>query len=465
MNQSRKSLAFPIALAATLILFVVPQLRADLFTPGDLIVTAYGKAGPATSQGAPTVINLIEYSTAGGSPILTNNLPTVNGIGNPANLGVVGQYGSGSEGNIQLSGNGQYLTLAGYSATAAAAGIQASTNTANGTNFAIGTAFSSSTVSLAQSTAANVPRLAVTVDIDGNVNSTTVLNDIFNTNNPRSVYSPTGSNFYISGQGDGNNSDQGIFYGPIGLNTVSSPSTPPTGIYNNQNTRFVTAFSNNLYYSSDTSSGSHTGVFKFTGLPTSSANPTEITPPNNGLSGASEVFYSPDGFYFANSTTLYIADTGQPKAAPTNGATVPDDGGIQKWTFNGSAWSLAYTLTPTSTGWLQPGYPATSTAGQTGFAAITGEIVGSGPSAQVDLFAVSDTLGGSDPNGLYSITDTLNSTTSAGDSFTELESAPGNGGQSFKGVSFAPTSIPEPTTTLLLTVATMLLFQRRRHPL
>jgi hypothetical protein len=435
-------------LAIVLFVAIADRARAVTFTPGDLVVSTYGSLGSNITQGASTPISLLEYSvtngsaTPGESPVFTYTLPTTNS-GN--NFGIVGQYGSSSEGTLQLSGNGQYLTIAGYSASAAAAGINASTNEANGTNFANGTAFNHNTVSLAQSTDTNVPRLAALIDANGNVNSSTEFNDVYSTNNPRSVYSSTGSSFYISGQGDGNNNDQGIFYGNVGLNTIVSGS--PTGIYNTQDTRTVSAYSGNLYFSIDTGSGSDTGIWKYNGLPTSSSSPTRIIPGNNGLSGSHEVFYSPEGFYFANADTLYVADTGDPKAGNVG------DGGIQKWTFNGSAWSLEYTLTPTSSAWVN--------SDQTGFEGLAGEIVGSGAASQVDLFAVSYTSGNAEPDGLYSITDTLDATSGTGETFTELESAAGNGGELFKGVAFAP-AVPEPASLSIVLVGGALLMKRRR---
>jgi autotransporter-associated beta strand protein len=418
-------------------LLVCASASASSFTPGDLIVSTYGFSSTNEADQTPTPITLVEYSTSGGSPILTDALPTADGIGGSGNMGVDGEYGSSSEGNIQLSGNGQYLTFAGYSASAAAEGIQASTNMANGTDFPLGTAFGKSTVDLAQSTDTNVPRVAVRVDSDGNVDSSTVLDDLYNTNNPRSVYSGDGSTFYISGQGDKLASDQGIFFGQVGLNTVTTSSTP-TGIYNAAQTRVVTAYNNNLYYSIDTSS--LTGIWKFSGMPTSSASATRIIPPNNGLSGSSEVFYSPEGFYFANADTLYVADTGDPKEGSLG------DGGIQKWTFNGSSWALQYTLTPTTSGWVPAGKTATTSNGESGFAGITGEVVGTGAAATVELFAVSYTLGDDNPDGIYAINDTLDASSGSGETFKEIESARGNGGPVFKGVSFAPVSQTAPLT-------------------
>ncbi len=411
--------------------------HAQLFTPGDLVVSAYGSTTNTLSDGAPTAISLLEYAPTGGTALLTDALPTNDGVGGGTNFGVVGEYGSSSEGNIQLSGDGQYLSIAGYSASAAAAGIQASTNTANGTSFPVGTAYSTSSVALAQSTSTDVPRIAALIDANGSVSSSTVFNNLYNTNNPRAVYSANGSSIYISGQGDKKTTDQGVFYAPTGTNTTTSSATP-TGIYNAKDTRYVTGANGNLYYSLD-KSGSPTGIYMISGQPTGAATSTQITAASNGLTGTSKVSYSPEGFFFANPTTLYVADTGVPKAGGTG------DGGIQKWTLNNSTWTLQYTLI--NAAFVSPASAATATSGETGFEAITGKVVG----GVVNLYAVSYTAGDANPNGLYAITDILNSTTGAGEAFTELESAAGNGGQVFKGVSLAPQQIvPEPSTWIMM---------------
>jgi hypothetical protein len=416
---------------------------ADFFTPGDLLVLTYGSSGSTTADGASTPLTLQEFATTGGSPVLSYTLPTADGVGGSSNVGVVGEYGSSSEGNIQLSGNGLYLTFAGYSATAAAGGIQASTNTANGTNFTPGTAFAHSTVSLAQATDTNVPRVGILVNSNGVVNSSTVLNDVYNTNNPRSTFSANGTTTYFSGQGDGNASNQGLFLTATGTNTVSSPGSTPTAIYTSAATKVVTAFNGNLYVSSSN------GVSKFNGIPTGATSTSAVTPASNGFSGAQAVTYAPEGFFFANANTLYVADTGKSSSV--------GDGGIQKWTStNGTTWTLDYTLTPTSSGWIAPGNPGNATSGETGFEAITGQVIGS----TVNLYAVSYTLGDANPDGLYTITDTLNAISGTGESFVKLESAAGNGGEVFKGVSFAP--LPEPTTLAPLGVCGFLLMRRRR---
>jgi hypothetical protein len=72
-------------------------------------------------------------------------------------------------------------------------------------------------------------------------------------------------------------------------------------------------------------------------------------------------------------------------------------------------------------------------------------------------------LGDDNPNGLYEISDTLDATGESGENFTELEAAAGNGKLNFKGVSFAPVSVPEPSCMALICVGGLALLNRRRR--
>lgn len=432
-------------LAASALMAGATNVSAQVLTPGDLVVSAYGTStstGLIDGQAVPISLQLFAPSTTATleSPISTTTLS-----------GIAGEYGSSSEGNIQLSGNGEYLTIAGYNASEVAEGIGANTNGDNGNaTYPVGTPYGGTVASgasydnttataLGQSSPADVARLADVIDGNGNVVSSTSFANIYNTNNPRSAYSASGSSIYISGQGDKTTAQQGIFYSATGASY--SGSNAPTEIYNAKDTRYVTAYNGNLYYSID-KSGSPTGIFEYSGSPTAAGSiATQITAASNGLTGAGKVNYSPEGFWFANATTLYVADTGVPKAGGTG------DGGIQKWTFSSNlgTWTLSYTLTDPN--FIAPSLASTATSGQTGFEAITGQVVGN----TVDLYAVSYTAGDDNPNGLYAIADSLSATSADGESFTELASAPGSGQENFKGVSFAPTqAVPEPSTTSML---------------
>ncbi len=407
-----------------------------LFAPGDLVVTTYNVSSNVT-DGQPTPISLEEF-TPNGTLIKTFTLPTSDSSGN---FGIVGEYGSSSEANLQLSGDGHSLLISGYQATASFGNVggpvQGGYSNANGT-------------ALAQSTSASVPRVVAVISATGVVNTTTQVNSIYSTNNPRSVWSANGTTLYLSGQGGGSN-DQGIFTVTAGTNQVAGGSAPtPISTNTGLSTRIVSAYNGNLYYSTDVKNVA-TGIYEYTGIPTSATAATQILPANNGLSGSSLVDYSPDAFFFANATTLYVADTGAPKNKALG------DGGIQKWSFNGTAWGLDYTLIPTNFVHNYNDKTSGLTDGEIGFESLTGQVV----NGSVSLYGVSYTIGDADQDGLYAITDPLAATTSPGNSFTELataaglgddSTATGIGGPVFKSVAFAPqiTSVPEPGTWALI---------------
>jgi hypothetical protein len=94
--------------------------RAGLvFTPGDLVVSVEGDGSGTGSysdnEAAPLI--LYEFTTTGmnQTPVGSLELPqTMSGSQFP----VSGEYGSSSEGTLQLSGNGKYLAIAGYGVNA-----------------------------------------------------------------------------------------------------------------------------------------------------------------------------------------------------------------------------------------------------------------------------------------------------------------------------------------------------------
>jgi hypothetical protein len=423
---------------------------------------------------------------------------------NGANAAISGEYGSASEGILQDSVNGQYLTIMGY-------GVNANTfNTAAISVY--GTAALGQTTSL---TAANqtgtvyttVPRVVALIGGDGSVDTTTALTGVFNTNNPRSAATVDGSSFYVSGQGVTGDGTGGVFYATKGATTatpINANTTTPKGTPNGTanaavatETRVVeivnTGSGNTLYVSRDFgvkgSPNDTTDIRTLTngsgGLPTSSAGLVETrvlptvnssggntgsidltTGTLNGINNSRQypnntfVYLSPEQFFFANSTTMYVTDSGQPKNGSANAAAL-GEGGLQKWSLVNGTWTLDYDLvagldlvnnanadsnTPTA-------------AGVTGLFGLAAEVVG----GQVELFATSYGLNELSPSYLYEITDTLADTTisqASGESFTTLESAPA--GTSIRGVAFAP--VPEPASITLfgLAMAALGLARKRR---
>ncbi len=144
-----------------------------------------------------------------------------------------------------------------------------------------------------------VARVVALIDSNGNVNSTTGLYNVFSQNNPRGAYTADGTNIYVSGQGNG----------PTQL-TSSNNAGSPTAI-------------------------TSTGKLVITTGETNGIN-------NSVVGGTNTINLSPEGFFFANSTTMYVADSGNGKQNSATSAL--GDGGLQKWSLINGTWVLDYTL-------------------------------------------------------------------------------------------------------------------------
>ena len=473
-----------IALAAVF-LASVPAFAGSVFTAGNIVVSVEGNgvigatSGPYTdNQAAP--LALFQYSTAGTSSATYVNKLVLPQASSGTNLPVSSEYGSSSEGTLQLSGNGQYLTIAGY-------GINAATFNSNPGAYSV----SSTNTALAQSGSLTgqsytpIARVVALIDANGNVNSTTGLYNVFDGNNPRSVYTVNGTAIYVSGQGSSGDATGGVFVTQLGGSSATSITGADAGSGASQDAREVQIYNNTLYVSSDSKSGStnrdYIGTLGTAGTPpTSLANggngPIMLTgygntggtgkltvtaATANGINSIGAIVnLSPENYFFANPSTLYVADSGSPKN--NSGTSTLGDGGLQKWVnskADGSGtWTLEYTLSAGLGLVSNTQNDNPSGDDTTGLYGLAGEVVG----GNVELFATNYTIGDLDPTFLYGITDTLSATSAAaGEAFTQLAAAPAD--SNFKGVAFAPSSVPEPATFLLfglgLTAAAVL---RRR---
>jgi hypothetical protein len=168
-----------------------------------------------------------------------------------------------------------------------------------------------------------------------------------------------------------------------------------------------------------------------TGSP-KSTNPGQITLANgdgNSVNGSSgKVYLSPENYFLANATTMYVADGGAPKAGGAG------DGGLQKWTLSNSTWTLDYTLSA-GLNLVSNG----NASGSSGLFGLTGEVLGN----QVQLFATNATITDLGQTYLYGISDSLGAMSASqvsGESFSTLATAPAD--SNFKGVAFAPVPLP-----------------------
>jgi hypothetical protein len=273
--------------------------------------------GTGTLSSAAAAV-FVEERRLDGSIVGTLPLPTAL----PAAVPPLTMSGSASsEGCLSLSGDGHYLALAGYAATPGTAGVK-------------GTAS---------------PRIAGLIDIAGNINTSTSFSSGDAGDNLRAATTLDGVDVWISGAGNPNSAG-GIWYNQNGMTTgeVQVVATP-------NNTRCLGIFGGDLYGSSNTAP--YTNVFKIGfGTPTTAQPATSIV----SLANMPTTGANPYGFALfdlhtnpAGVDTLYVADDG----TGSNGG-----GGIQKWTFDGTKWTLATTLT---------------ISGSTGFRGVAGYAVGS----------------------------------------------------------------------------------------
>ena len=440
------------------------------FTPGDLVIDTV--SGTTLDSASP--MSLQQFSLgAGGTTATSAGSLTLPQTGSGP---ISGEYGSASEGFLTQSVNGQYLAIMGY-------GVNASTFNAPppGTNY--GTTALGQTTSLTGQSVITVPRVVALIGGNGGVNTSTQLTGVFNTNNPRSAVTVDGSSFYVSGQA-GTTKGPPAFIDPTqGVFSAQLGATTATVIDNSTDTRAlaissVVAGTNTLYVSRDfnpsaavpcggVNANNCTNISKYNGLPTSIATSTLVIPGapsvNGGNTGSIDlttgtangvnnsrigkfVYLSPEQYFFANSTTIYVTDSGQPKNGNANAAAL-GEGGLQKWSFNGTTWVLDYDLVANLN--LVNNANANSNTptapGVTGLFGLTGQVV----NGQVELFATSFGLNELSPSFLYEITDiladmTIGQANTDGEQFTTLYSAPSN--TSIRGVAFAPTGTDDPLT-------------------
>jgi hypothetical protein len=164
----------------------------------------------------------------------------------------------------------------------------------------------------------------------------------------------------------------------------------------------------------------------------------------------------PFGVWFADATTLYVADEGNgkstynPKTNTYTAAAAQTTAGLQKWVFSSGTWNPVYVLTAglglgvpyTVSGYPTGNNPATNlpwSPATDGLRNLTGRVNSDGT---VTIWAITSTVSGNgdqgaDPNMLVMINDNLAATTlPTGESFTTLQTA--GFGEVLRGVSFTP---------------------------
>ncbi|MFG2045674.1 PxKF domain-containing protein [Dactylosporangium sp. NPDC048998] len=289
----RASTATAVAIALTAAGLTIATAPAAALAPDVIDVVAVGTGtGALTSSATP--VSIVPMSSVGavGTPI---PLPTA---ASGSNFPFALSGTATSEGALALSGDGRYLTLAGYATTPGTGSVASTTTTP---------------------TAPTVPRVVARIDGNGAVDTSTRLTDAFSGNNVRGAATNDGTGFWVTGAGGSNTPKAGMVQVPLG----GSTSTPIVTSINAA--RVPQTIDGNLYLSTDKTTPA--GVSRIgTGLPTSGAQAL------TSLAGPAD----PYGFALLNVAggtgpdTLYVAD----------GTT----GGITKYSLIGSTWTAEGTV-------------------------------------------------------------------------------------------------------------------------
>ena len=185
-----------------------------------------------------------------------------------------------------------------------------------------------------------VSRVVAVIGADGSVDTSTRLYNVYNGNNPRSVYSVDGKSFYTSGQGISGDQTGGVFYatkgsysatmitGPRqcrrdaghalrhGLTTISSTS-PPTPNRAAARSAIIIGTLGQRRRAADGRRQRRQGPGAAPRLRQQQrhrqADAHRSDRPTASTHAGNEINISPESFFFANATTLYVADSGMPK--------------------------------------------------------------------------------------------------------------------------------------------------------
>lgn len=356
------------------------------FTAGNIVTLRVGEAGGPVLSNASTAIFLDEY-TPSGVFVQSKPLPFSSGALGVGNRAFSLSGSATSEGYLNLSPDGQYLTFGGYNTPPGLTGV-------------------------ASTSAASVNRVVARVTQNGTINTTTAISDGYNSNNIRSAATVDGSAFWTGGAGGaGVGGTRYVTLGSAGTSVSISSGA-------NGNTRGTAIYNSQLYISA--AAGSNIGISTVgSGLPTTTGQTTAMlagTTNNVELTG-------PHGFVFVdvdddgNPDVLYVADVNL---------------GLNKFSNSGGVWTKRGSL-PNSSGRAIYGV----TAYLNGSNRDVLVCMGTTSAISTEIYKFTD-VSAVTANITSSGTDII---TACGGS--ALITAPANVG--FKGVSFAPVNVPTPT--------------------
>ena len=474
--------------AAAALLGLAGAASAQTFTPGNLVVSRSvyqdvgavaqlqpGSALPDSADGItpykavadgsyPNVFSndKVDGSFGVTAPIYLDQFSAsgsyVNSYAIPTSQ-LVTSFPSKSELGLSLSTDGTALTFMGYQAAVGALDISNSLTPGSSEpgNYVTAT-----------------PTYRAVYQLNSDGSSSVTSTQAYSGNNGRNAILDSKNNQYLTVGNAGNGSGTGTIPVDNGVQSVrpgqnpATAGTTPVGSYNitqngypadkqtkDNNFRGETIFNNTLYVTKGSGGNGINTVYQVGAsgtLPTGTNNPISILPGFSTTLANSKTgnVFHPFGLFFANSTTLYVADEGNQSLTDTAANNL--NAGLEKWSFNGNQWNLDYTLVNglnLDQQYAVNGLPAALDPATDGLRNLTGKVNADGT---VSLYAVTSTISGSgdqgaDPNKLVAISDSLTFMTAsqaANESFTTLDSA--NYGEVLRGVSFAP--VPEASTAI-----------------
>ena len=474
---------------------------AIFFTPGNLVLSRSVYAGDATTvtvgQALPPVCgskasctgkatndgtypNVWLNDTVDGSfgitsPIYLDQITTggtlVNTLAAPVSA-VVTSFPSKSELALNLSSDGNFITFMGYSAPVNALDVSNSNTPA--------------VVDPTNPVGASYYRLVAQLDPNGNI--TTTATNAYSGNNGRAAFLANGFYYTAGNAGNGGNPQPAGVVAGAGVQLVTPGTVPGQPVLlgdfsvtqlgypadklgKDDNFRGLTIFNNTVYVTKGSGGNGINTVYQVgtAGTLPNASNSTlpvqmNILPgfPTTLAKNAGAI--QPFGIWFANASTLYVADEGDGTAA---NAASDANAGLEKWILVNGTWKLAYVLQNglnLGQPYAVPNYPSALTPATDGLRNITGRVNSDGT---VSLWAITSTVSasadqGADPNKLVMINDVLANTipaAAAGEQFTTLRTA--NYGEVLRGISFTPGTVQPAAPASISVVSSGLLYNRR----
>jgi len=484
------------AALATTALFAVPVLaHADpAYTAGNLLISSSVYNLPASTI---VVGQTVLPGGAGATAVADASYPNVFqnealdpsfGITTPITISQVTQSGavvssqilsgittsfpSKSEGGLSLSADGRSVTLMGYNA---APGILDVSNS--------NTPGHPDPTNPVQQT---YQRSIATISGTGAVTTQPV--DSYSGNNGRNaITGANGVTYTVGNAGNGTSkatvavlADQLASTG-VQIVTPGSANTTSAGVYNvtqngyaadkaskDPNFRGITIHDNTVYMTKGSGGNGINTVYQVGTagtLPTGSNNAVTILPGfNTKLAADPTANFYPFGLFFANDTTLYVADEGL-------AGTVTSQAGLEKWSLVNGTWQEDYILTAglnLGAKYAVSGLDPSLDPATTGLRNLSGVVNADGT---VNLFAVTATSSaltdqGADANSVVAITDLVSATALPGsEAFTTI-AAP-TYATVYRGVSQVPlaatTAVPEPISLAIMGTGLLGIFTVRRR--